>query len=219
MGSLLKTTDHRLSHTWTVDMSEIKLTYFPAKGRAEISRLILSFSGVKFTDERLTGEQFGAVKSSLPWGQIPVLHYKGQVMCQSISIARFLAAEFGLGGKTNLESAQADEIVDAVSDLQTAMSKMVFGKDEKGVQNVLDNVYPAGLANLEKMLVSRGGQYFVGNNLSWADLAVFQFASDGIGGKPPKDLRAFPRLANLCERLGQVPNIKNWMNARPVTAL
>ena len=116
-------------------------------------------------------------------------------------LSRFLAAEFGLVGKTNLESAQADEIVDAVSDLQTAMIKVAFGKDEKGIQNVLDNVYPAGLvstnkfltlipceiqANLEKMLVSRGGQFYVGNNMSWADLAVFQFASDGIGGKPPK---------------------------------
>ena len=69
-------------------MSDIKLTYFPAKGRGEISRLILSYSGVKFTDERLSGEQFGAIKSSLPWGQIPVLNYKGQVMCQSLSIAR-----------------------------------------------------------------------------------------------------------------------------------
>merc|ERR1712106_1288663 len=200
-------------------MSDIKLTYFPAKGRAEISRLILSYSGVKFTDEELTREQFGALKSSLPWGQIPVLHYHGQVLCQSISIARFLAAEFGLVGKTNLESAQADEIVDAVSDLQTAMVKVVKVKDEKGIQNVLDNVYPAGLANLEKMLVSRGGQFYVGNNMSWADLAVFQFVSDGIGGKPPKDLRAFPSIANLCERVGQVPNIKNWMNTRPVTAL
>jgi hypothetical protein len=63
-------------------MSDIKLTYFPAKGRAEISRLILSYSGVKFTDERLSGEQFGAIKSSLPWGQIPVLNYKGR-LCAS----------------------------------------------------------------------------------------------------------------------------------------
>ena len=71
------------------EMSDIKLTYFPAKGRAEISRVILSYSGVKFTDERLTPEQFGAIKSSLPWGQIPVLNYKGQLMCQSLSIARW----------------------------------------------------------------------------------------------------------------------------------
>ena len=37
-------------------MSDIKLTYFPAKGRAEVSRVILSYSGAKFTDERLTGK-------------------------------------------------------------------------------------------------------------------------------------------------------------------
>ena len=115
------------------------------------------------------------------------------------------------------------------------MVKVVFGKDEKGVQNVLDTVYPAGLvriifikldflkfllqANLEKMLVSRGGQFFVGNNFTWADLAVFQFTTDGMGGKPPNDLTAYPRISNLCQRVGQVPNIKNWMSARPVTAM
>ena len=41
-------------------------------------------------------------------------------------------------------------------------------------------------ANLEKVLVRRGGQFFVGNNLTWADLAVFQFVSDGVAGKAPK---------------------------------
>ena len=84
-------------------MSDIKLTYFDAKARAEISRVILSYAGVKFTDERLTGtaynkiyhcnisisgEQFGALKSKLPYGQMPVLNYKGEVVCQSITIAR-----------------------------------------------------------------------------------------------------------------------------------
>ena len=64
---------------------------------------------------------------------------------------RFLAAEFGLAGKNTLENAQADEIVDAVSDLQSAMSKAFFptmGKDEKAIENVLDNVYPAGLVSI-----------------------------------------------------------------------
>ena len=86
------------------------------------------------------------------------------------------------------------------------------------------------------MLVSRGGQYFVGNNLSWADLAVFQFTSDaGMGGKPLKveiseslspkiHSSLFPGPAGLprdwqpVREGGQVPGIKNWVNARPVTA-
>ena len=85
------------------------------------------------------------------------------------------------------------------------------------------------------MLVSRGGQFFVGNNLTWADLTVFLFTTDGIGGKPPKvmlvfvfikfhifcfqDLKAFPKIANLSKRVGEIPNIKNWMAARPVTGM
>ena len=74
-------------HLTTV-MADIKLTYFDLKGRAEISRLILSYSGARFTDERLTGEQFGALKSRLAYGQMPVLSYKGQTLYQSITIAR-----------------------------------------------------------------------------------------------------------------------------------
>merc|ERR1719317_1804137 len=176
-------------------MADIKLTYFAGRGRAEISRLILSYAGVKFTDERVTGEQFGAMKSSLPWGQVPVLAYHGHTLCQSLSIARFLATEFGLAGNTNLERAQANEIVDAVSDLQTAMIKVAFSNDDAGLKNVVEN------------------------NLTWADLAVFQFVSDGMGGKAPKDVSGFPLIANLCKRVGQIPNIKNWMTVRPVTAL
>ena len=60
-------------------------------------------------------------------------------------LPRFLATEFGLAGNTNLERAQANEIVDAVSDLQTAMIKVAFSNDDAGVKNVLENVFPAGL--------------------------------------------------------------------------
>ena len=43
-----------------------------------------------------------------PCGQIPVLNYNGVEISQSMAIARFLANEFGLAGKTNLEKARAD---------------------------------------------------------------------------------------------------------------
>ena len=66
---------------------------------------------------------------------------------------RFLAAEYGLAGNTNLERAQANEVVDAVADLQNAMIKVAFGGDEKGVDNVLDNVYPAGLVRNTPIII------------------------------------------------------------------
>ena len=45
----------------TSNSEELRLTYFPARGRAEISRLILAHAGVKFDDIRLSGEEFGKV--------------------------------------------------------------------------------------------------------------------------------------------------------------
>ena len=54
------------------------------------------------------------------------LHSKVWLKIKTIRIirfmfVRFLAAEYGLVGNTNLERAQANEVVDAVSDLQNAM--------------------------------------------------------------------------------------------------
>jgi glutathione S-transferase len=56
----------------------------------------------------------------MPLGQIPVLEFDGQVLSQSLTIARFLAKEFGLAGKTNLEQAQADMVIDTGNDLDNS---------------------------------------------------------------------------------------------------
>ena len=54
--------------------------------------------------------------TAIPWGILPALEYDGKKLVQSISIARFVAREFGLAGKNNLEAAQADMLVDCMSD-------------------------------------------------------------------------------------------------------
>ena len=45
-------------------MSMYKVTYFPGTGRAELMRLLLSYSGTKFEDCRVTSQQWAAMKSS-----------------------------------------------------------------------------------------------------------------------------------------------------------
>jgi len=130
-------------------MGDIKLTYFESKGRAEFARLILSYAGVKFIDERLTPEQFASIKSQLPYGQLPTLTYKGSVICQSITIARFLAAEFGLAGRTNLEAAQANETVDALGDIVEKIVPVLFEpnqeKKAEDMKTLQEKTLPAGV--------------------------------------------------------------------------
>ena len=56
--------------------------------------------------------------------------------------------------------------------------------------------------------------------LTWADLAVFQFCRDGMGGCAPRDIKAAcPNIANLCSRVAEIPNIKKWLANRPNTKM
>ena len=46
------------------------------------------------------------------------MEYGDKKLCQSITIARFLANEFGIAGKNNMEKAEADMVVDTIVDVQ-----------------------------------------------------------------------------------------------------
>merc|ERR1712156_467849 len=105
----------------TGNCEEIRLTYFPARGRAEISRLILKHAGVKFDDIRLTGEDFAKVK--------PILEYKGEVLCESMAIAAFLADICNLAGTNAVEKAKANEIVLAMNGLFETIAKILFSPE------------------------------------------------------------------------------------------
>ena len=69
----------------------------------------------------LSSDAMPSLKPSLPYGQLPVLEYQGATLCQSITVARFLAMECGLAGRDSLENAKIDEVVDAVTDFQTSL--------------------------------------------------------------------------------------------------
>merc|ERR1711910_254420 len=110
----------------TGNCEEIRLTYFPARGRAEISRLILKHAGVKFDDIRLTGEDFAKVKPILPYGSMPILEYKGEVLCESMAIAAFLADICNLAGTNAVEKAKANEIVLAMNGLFETLADIML---------------------------------------------------------------------------------------------
>ena len=52
----------------------------------------------------------------MKFGQLPVLEVDGKELAQSMAIARFLARRYKVAGKNELEEAEADMIVDCISD-------------------------------------------------------------------------------------------------------
>ena len=100
-----------------------------------------------------------------PCGQLPVLNYNGVEISQSMAIARFLANEFGLAGKTNLEKARADMIVDCVLDMTAGVVAAIFAPEEKKealFAKFLNEILPNGRQVLEKFLTEK---FFVGNEV------------------------------------------------------
>merc|ERR1712012_171069 len=199
---------------------KIKLTYFNLRARAEPCRLLLAYGGIKYEDERIPppwdpSSTWSTLKPTTPFGQLPVLNWDGVEVCQSMACARFIAREGGLAGNTSLEQAQADEVVDVIQDLINAWVKLYFAKDEAGLKKFGEETLQTALGQLEKKLESRGGQYFVGNNLTWADTHVFMY----LGDLPKEAYANSPKLVSLYERVGAVPNIKAWVDSRPKTDL
>merc|ERR1740124_996227 len=204
-----------------IKMPNIKLTYFDLRARAEPCRLLLAYGGIKYEDERIPAPwdpatTWPTLKPTTPFGQLPILRWDDEELCQSMACARFIAREVGLAGNSNMESAQVDEIIDVIQDLINAGVKLFFAKDEAGMKNHGEVTVPIALGQLEKKLASRGGQYFVGNNFSWADLHTFMYVSD-LPNKSTLD--GFSKLANLVERVSNIPNIKKWVETRPVTTM
>merc|ERR1712083_326235 len=110
---------------------KVKLTYFNLRGRAEPSRLLLAYGGIKFEDCRLTPafqdpKEWAELKPKTPYGSLPLLEWNGTCIAQSMAVAR----EVGLAGRCNMESAQIDEIIDAINDMVNAGARAFFSNDE-----------------------------------------------------------------------------------------
>jgi len=203
-----------------------KLTYFNGRGRGEIIRLVLTAAGVPFTDNRLSFEEFAKIKSTLPFNQVPVFEIDNKVtLCQSLTIGRYLARKYNLAGKTDVEQAQADMIVDCIEDaLKPVPVFFRFTPDPvkkaELKKKFIEEQLPEFLNKLEALLVSnKGGDgYFVGDQLTWADLHLVRMQGSlvlSVGLATPFDKH--PKLNALFNRVVQLPKIAPYQANLPVT--
>ena len=203
-------------------MPSYKLTYFNGKGRAELIRFVFAQAGVEYEDKRITGEEFGKLKPTFPTGMLPVLDVDETRLSGSGPIAWYLASEFCLAGKSNLDKAKIACILDVLGDLQGKMIASVFGDSEeaksKAKKDLEEKFFPKYLGVLEKLYTENGSSdgWAFGNSVTIADLATCVLLDQAFQMAPPL-ADSFPAVKKNVNAVKELPNIAAWLKKRPET--
>lgn len=206
-------------------MPSYKFTYFNGRGRGQNARIMFKLAGVEFEDHRIEFAEWPEFKPKTPFGSMPILTVDGKELTQAKAIGRYLAREFDLYGKTNIEAAEIDCVMDMCEDVyEKAPAVMGAGGDADKLAAALAE-YKTGatqmFTNLEKKLneCNDGKEFFLGKRMTAADVFAFSamdFATSICGGDDSV-LADFPKLKALRSRIGENKKVAAWVASRPTT--
>ncbi|XP_072016298.1 hematopoietic prostaglandin D synthase-like [Amphiura filiformis] len=205
-------------------MPKYKLTYFNARGRAEVVRYVFALAGAEYEDHRIEGADWPTLKPTMPTGTLPVLEVDGKMVAQSQAIARYVAREFDLAGDNNLEMAQCEQVMETLVDMGNDTSPLAIVGGEKDEakkaelkKSIFEDKIKTKLQYLDNFLAANGGEFFVGKKFTVADVAALFRLDRVIGDFGDDALNDFPKLAAHREKVSKEPKIAAWIEKRPKT--
>lgn len=200
----------------------IKLTYFDMPGRALATRISLITSGVKFTDERITFPQLQGLKTSnpsmVPFGKVPILTINGEHFVESGAHARWAGRQSGLYPSSSMDQLRVDELWDVIDSIERGIScssdpvEMKRLREEYRDGKLLNIL---GFLNAKAKNTSSQGPFFLGSEMSIADLrvyAVYLLFGTGLYEHISSDIfSGFPDLLTLFEAVKANPVVANHL--------
>ena len=191
--------------------------------RAEVSRLALYLGGIPFENRHPSFDEIRAMKErgELPFGQVPALRVNDRTIGQTGAIARFCGKLSGHYPTDDpLSAALIDQIIDAATDITVSISPTMREKDPKRKAEMraelASEVLPRWFGHLSRLLEQNGGSgFFVGDNLSIADLAIWRLMGwikgGHLDGIPDTILNGHPLLEAHYDIVDSIPEIRQWM--------
>ena len=204
-------------------MQTLKLTYFDfSGGRGEPARLALHIGGIEFEDYRFPINDFTAIRATTPLQQVPTLTVDGQQITQSNAINRYVGKLAGLYPEDNFQALLCDEIMDALEDVTQKLVNTfsMSGDEQKHVREALvEGPLSQYLKWIEARLIEQGGEYFIEQRLTIADLKVFVWVKSLNSGHLdhiPTTLveHVAPKLLEHNKRLSDTPAILEYYSKR-----
>ncbi|KAJ3373971.1 hypothetical protein HDU91_000027 [Kappamyces sp. JEL0680] len=204
-------------------LPSLKLTYFPIKARAEPIRLALAINNIPFIDERLDKTAFALLKASetLPFRQVPVLVVDGEkVISQSTAILRYVGklGSLKLYPEDPFHAALVDQIISQVQDVEASMKpSMVENDPEKKLamrKALAETEFPKLWGDLDKFIASHGGKYATGDQITIADLFLYQantsFGSGAYDGIPTDCLQSYANIQKVVAAVKAHAAVAAW---------
>ncbi|MBT4245569.1 MAG: glutathione S-transferase [Gammaproteobacteria bacterium] len=206
---------------------DIKIIYFDLPfWRAEISRLPLFIANIKFDDVRPSDDDWDYAKENgkmkdgtiIPFRELPVLLINGQSIAQTMAIARICGKLGGMYPEDIIEAGKVDQIVVAVENINALLSPSMKESDptkKKAMRKELtSNELPTYFGYLQDILSANSSDWFVGENMTIADLAVWSLlgwiASGVIDDISAEVIQPFEGLVKLYNQINKNPRVKEW---------
>ena len=206
---------------------DLKIIYFDLPfWRAEISRLPLFIANIDFEDFRPSDDEWDYAKENgkmkdgtkIPFSELPVLSINGESVAQTIAIARICGKLGGMYPEDIVEAGKVDQIVVAVENINALLSPSMKESDplkKKAMRKELtSNELPTYFGYLQDILSANSSDWFVGENMTIADLAVWSLlgwiASGVIDDISAEVIQPFEGLVKLYNQINKNPRVKEW---------
>ncbi|CAD6195765.1 unnamed protein product [Caenorhabditis auriculariae] len=207
-------------------MVHYKLIYFNSRGYAETARQLFALAEVEYEDIRFEhqGPEWPKLKPNTPFGQVPLLEVDGKQIPQSLAITRYLANKFGYAGKSDEDKAWADAFADQIKDLIILFGPYHIakhaGKSADELSAILKDSVRPGLEQfytiIAKYLKQSKSGFLLDSGITYPDLILAELTTI-IDNVDPIDKSKHPELFEHQNKVRSIPQIKKWIEKRPVT--
>lgn len=197
-----------------------RLWYFPFRGRAEQIRLLLHTVQQPFENVTINREGLLALKkegpTKLAFGSVPMLEDGDFRLVQGPAIMGYLGRKHGIAPTEPQAAARAEAITLGAEDLRSKFFTLLGrGNEEKQAAFLAEDWKLRWLPGFEGLLQNNGSTGFmVGDQLSYADIAVWDALDGVLTLIKGASLEGFPGVIAFQEKIAALPTVQAYVQGR-----
>jgi glutathione S-transferase len=202
-------------------MDRAQLIYFDMRGRAEAIRLFLHATGTDFEDRRVVAsDEWAVLKTTLPFGALPVYDLDERRLCESHAILRHLGRILTPTPHDEARSTNLDIGQDVLAEAQEDLWRFAWRQNYYDhLESYAEQTLRPRLQRITDWITREGTREsdWFGEAFSHVDCVAFCYL-DELDAFFPALLNDFVALSELHRRVASLPGITEYLGSatRPI---